>query len=227
MLRVLNRLILRACQPDPKQRFADAEEMLGQWAAAETEEPRHHARVRRRILLAIGCLLAAIVMAAVRFWPSQTPVVDVSFITEPFGATIYLDGKLLLQPNGTPYTTPCTVPGVPARSHRVSFSAKMLPIWMSAKSMWREFQRLRPAGTLVLLHVESPCLGHGRGDLGSLVASGHHFFGRTRSRQTLRAMSLCRHRTAGVRECCPKSRRMKEQWPNSPPACDDHRSRAA
>ena len=126
LLRGLNRLILRACQPDPKLRFADAQEMLGQWpaaqaAAAETEEARRPAPLRRRILLAMGCLLAAIVVPTIRFWPSPPPAADISFITQPFGARIYLDGKLLVQPDGTPYTTPCTVPGVPARSHRVSF----------------------------------------------------------------------------------------------------------
>lgn len=121
LLRRLNRLILRACQPDPQQRFADAEEMLGQWAAAETEKPRPPARVWRRVFLASACLLVAIVLAMVRFWPSPPPAVDVSFITEPFGATIYLDGRLLMQPDGIPYTTPCTVPSVPARSHRVLF----------------------------------------------------------------------------------------------------------
>jgi hypothetical protein len=94
--------------------------MLAQWTTTETDKPKHHVRARRFVLLATVCLIAVIIPAATRFWPVQ-PTVDVSFITEPFGATICLDGKVLLQPDGTPYKTPCTVPRVPARSYRVSF----------------------------------------------------------------------------------------------------------
>ena len=39
----------------------------------------------------------------------QPPRVDVNFIAEPFEATIYLDGVEPTQPDGTSYTTPCTV----------------------------------------------------------------------------------------------------------------------
>jgi serine/threonine-protein kinase len=117
----LNRLVLRACQPDPKQRFADAEEMLAQWTNAETETPKRRVPGRRFALLAVACLVALIAVAALRLWPAHAKAVDVSFITEPFGATICLDGRVLLQPDGTPYKTPCTVPGVQARSYRLSF----------------------------------------------------------------------------------------------------------
>ncbi len=47
--------------------------------------------------------------------------VRVNFVTEPFEATIQLDGVELLKPDGTPYTTPCTIPDLPAGNHRVVF----------------------------------------------------------------------------------------------------------
>ena len=51
----------------------------------------------------------------------------VNFITEPFEATIQLDGVPLLKPDGTPYTTPCTIPDLPAGSHRIVFQRPPLP----------------------------------------------------------------------------------------------------
>ena len=48
-------------------------------------------------------------------------LVDVSFVSDPFEAKIYLDDKLLRRPDGEPYTTPCTVSGLPARTCRVAF----------------------------------------------------------------------------------------------------------
>jgi serine/threonine protein kinase len=121
VLRGLNRLILRACQPDPQQRFADAEAMLAQLTTNGSKQPGHPVRARRLVLTAIACLAALTASAAVKFWPSQPAVVDVSFITQPFGAMIYLDGNVLLQPDGAPYTTPCTIPDVAAKTHHVSF----------------------------------------------------------------------------------------------------------
>ena len=51
----------------------------------------------------------------------------VNFITEPFEATIQLDGVPLLKPDGTPYTTPCTIPDLPAGSHQIVFQRPPLP----------------------------------------------------------------------------------------------------
>ena len=45
----------------------------------------------------------------------------VNFVTDPFEATIHLDGEPLTDSNGIPLRTPCTVPDVPARVHRVVF----------------------------------------------------------------------------------------------------------
>ncbi len=55
------------------------------------------------------------------FWMHQAAPVGVNFVTEPFEATIYLDGQLLRGPDGTPCRTPCTVHGLSAGPHRVVF----------------------------------------------------------------------------------------------------------
>ncbi len=50
------------------------------------------------------------------------PEVEVNFLTEPyFNATIYVDGELLVDAEGRPYTTPGTVPTVPTGEHHVVF----------------------------------------------------------------------------------------------------------
>jgi len=149
----LNRLVLRACQPDPHERFSDSRQMLdelekslSQGTSAATggaDGMTLLSRLVRRPMVAVtSCLAAvAVIVAAVTLWPTdnatsppQTPAsveasaapaapasVDVSFITEPFEATIYLDGIPVLAPSGDAYTTPCTVPNLPARAHRVTF----------------------------------------------------------------------------------------------------------
>lgn len=140
-LRRLNQLVLQACEPDPQNRFQDAQEML---AALEDGSRRGSPWLpkRRGLRLAGGTLLVG-VLAAAAVWsvnrraapPAASPLggpssvaasgasasVQVNFITEPYEATIYLDGKLLVQPDGQPYHTPCTVPGLPPGPHQVVF----------------------------------------------------------------------------------------------------------
>ena len=55
--------------------------------------------------------------------PAAVELVDVSFVTVPYyyEAKICVDGELLTQGDGTPYTTPCTVEGLAAGPHRVEF----------------------------------------------------------------------------------------------------------
>lgn len=127
ILHRLNRLVLRACQPNPQRRFRDAREMAAELAAREPESGLCRRWSRRRIILSSGAAAICLVLAAVGAWfswpaPAQRPVgVDVSFITRPYEAMIYLDDELLKDEDGRPYRTPCTIEGLPARVHHVQF----------------------------------------------------------------------------------------------------------
>ena len=118
----LNRLVLRACQGDPHGRYADAGEML---MALDLPELKTKRRLRRRLAIALTAvfLLAALVIG---LWPARPLRVEVNFITEPFEATIEIDGVLLLKPDGSPYTTPCTVSDLSAADHNTIFKHKGL-----------------------------------------------------------------------------------------------------
>ena len=112
-LRRLNRLVLRACQRDPNARFRDAREML---AALDDSFGTTAPVARRTAVIAVAALLLVAMLAvtaAVHYWPTSLPPADVNFITQPFEATIYMDGRPLLAPDGRPYATPCTVTGSP------------------------------------------------------------------------------------------------------------------
>ncbi len=124
VLSLLVRTALRACQPNPEQRFQTAEEMAAelQTQPPDTEVPC----ARRRILVAATCTVATLA-AGLGYWASRPPQVHVNFITFPYEATIYLDGRRMAQDDGTPYTTPCTIKGLPARVHHVMFKCEDLP----------------------------------------------------------------------------------------------------
>jgi len=120
ILCTLVRLTLGACQPDPQQRFQDAPAML----ADLDSDPKRLASQKGRRQRTVSCIcgLAAIIaVAAVLLWPGAPDLVRVNFITDQslFEATIYLDGRELHQPDGTPFTTPCTIDNVPGRIHHV------------------------------------------------------------------------------------------------------------
>jgi len=123
----LNRLVLRACQPDARERFEDARAMLAALVSSESEAGRGKARSRRRAVVLAGGVLALVFLAVLGWWaghpaPSRTRgPVEVNFITEPFEATIYLDGRLLVDADQVPYTTPCTVEDLSATVHQVLF----------------------------------------------------------------------------------------------------------
>ena len=103
----LNRLALRACDPDPSRRFRDAREMLAELTAAE--------RRRRGVAAAWLWLAAGMAIGAALglFLLRPAEPVSVNFVSDPFEATIYVDGQLLRAPDGDPYHTPCTVPAFP------------------------------------------------------------------------------------------------------------------
>ena len=58
---------------------------------------------------------------ALALWMGRSANVAVNFVTDPFEATISLDGRLLHTPDGTPYRTACTVPNLPGGAHHVVF----------------------------------------------------------------------------------------------------------
>jgi serine/threonine protein kinase len=125
----LNRLALHACDPDPSRRFNNAQEMLAELTA--DEKPAVRSRHVWRLALA-GAITACAALAF--FCPRPAEVVSVNFVTQPFEATIYLDGALLRTTEGIPYHTPCTVSGVSAETHHIVFQwdVKSLPFGMAA-----------------------------------------------------------------------------------------------
>lgn len=120
VLRRLNRLVLRACQPEAGKRFADARAMLAELDAAPSK-PEPHRKWLGLWATAAG-LLAAVVLIVVGIWANRPGRVEVNFITEPYyNAAVYLDDQPLLDPDGVPLTTPCTAADLPGRKHRVVF----------------------------------------------------------------------------------------------------------
>jgi eukaryotic-like serine/threonine-protein kinase len=133
----LLRLVLRACEREPEKRFPDARAML-----AELDRPARTsaAPARRRAWGALAAvLLAAAGLSAWALWPRG---VEVSFISDPFEAKIYLDDTLLVDSDGTPYTTPCTVEGLAAGEHRVAFACPGLPRWEAGAYNFAEVQQI-------------------------------------------------------------------------------------
>ena len=59
----LNRLVLRACQPDPRERFRDAGEMLAALSASPRSRGRRRKQPRRRMAAWMGALVAVAVAA--------------------------------------------------------------------------------------------------------------------------------------------------------------------
>ncbi len=124
----LLRLVLHACERVPERRPVDAQAML-----AELAMPGQIARPSpgRRLLWAI-CTAAMVAMGTLAAWNfSSSPegVCDVSFVTQPYEAKIYLDGVLQCDPKGNAYTTPCTVRNLRTRTCRVEFEYAELPRW--------------------------------------------------------------------------------------------------
>lgn len=78
---------------------------------------------RRRLFTALDAAVA-LTVGAWAAWMSAPPhedLCDVSSVTEPYEAKIYLDGVLQRDPEGNAYTTPCTVYNLRAHTCRVEF----------------------------------------------------------------------------------------------------------
>ncbi len=127
ILQRLNRLVLRACQTASDARYQNAQEMLGELTRTPPTGGKWSLHHRGWIGVCMACLLLAIVMTIAQRWTSRVERVRVNFVTEPFEATIQLDGVPLVRPDGMPYTTPCTIPDLPARSHQIVFQHPPLP----------------------------------------------------------------------------------------------------
>ncbi len=128
-LAALLRLVLHACERAPEQRPADAQAMLAELAAPGRTARRSP---RRRVFVIICAAVVFLVGAfATRNFipPHEEDLCDVSFVTEPYEARIYLDGSLLCDPGGKAYTTPCTVRDLPARTCSVEFECPGQPRW--------------------------------------------------------------------------------------------------
>jgi eukaryotic-like serine/threonine-protein kinase len=127
-LRSLLRIVLRACEPAPERRFADAQEMLAELAALEPDARSAQRVSRRRIVAWSAAAVALAALAAGGAWLLRSPPrVHVNFTTEPFEATIFLDGVEQRDADGIPCRTPCTIENLPARPHQVVFRHESLP----------------------------------------------------------------------------------------------------
>ncbi len=118
-LRVLHQLVMRACEPDPSDRFGDARLMLAELEDQLSTGGPAGRRTGRRVFLAAGA--AACGTLAIGFWIGRSRKVHVNFVTQPFEATVYLDGALQKDADGAPRRTPCTIDKLPARMHQVEF----------------------------------------------------------------------------------------------------------
>ena len=112
----LNRIALKAASRDHHARHAHAGELL-----AALEAPvAAFTRGRWMAWAAIAGAAAAAAIALAMMQPVNRPV-TVNFITKTFEAEVLVDGEPLRDRDGTLFTSPCTVNGVPAGMHRVGF----------------------------------------------------------------------------------------------------------
>jgi len=129
-VRALNQLVLRAGQRDPEQRYVDADQMREALNSLRANK-KPGRPTRRRLAVAMLAAVALACVLGIVLWPGSEPTPlarhHVNFITEPFEAHIYLDGKRMDDLQGQPYTTPCTIPDLPARVHQVVFRKPGLP----------------------------------------------------------------------------------------------------
>jgi serine/threonine protein kinase len=123
VLRQLIRLTLEACQGDPQKRPEDAGQLLAELNRmgdlSASPVPKSHTK----IVFATASLAIVLIgiMVGILFIPRTLR--SINFITEApyFEATIILDGQRLDRPDGTPYTTPCTITHLKPGVHHVIF----------------------------------------------------------------------------------------------------------
>jgi serine/threonine protein kinase len=117
----LIRLVMEAGQPDPQRRPPDAAAMRKQLSERGSDAIEAASASRRRWLLAAASVGLVSVLGGASFWLTWPARVHVNFTTYPFEAMVILDGTPQTTPDRRPYTTPCTIDGLPARPHHVVF----------------------------------------------------------------------------------------------------------
>jgi serine/threonine protein kinase len=134
----LLRVVLRACERDPELRFADARAMLSELEAPAVAAPRR----RRRRYLAAVCAAVALAALGWGVWMLFGSDVEVSFVTFPYEAKIYVDDTLLVDADETPYLTPCTVASLSSGRHHLAFECKGVPRWDAGEYDFSETQQI-------------------------------------------------------------------------------------
>lgn len=124
ILRQLIRLTLETCQNDPQQRPEHASQLLSELNGLEDLCACPTPKNRNRVVFAAESLaiVLVVIIAGVLFIPRGNK--PINFITEApfFEATITVDGQRLDKPDGTPYTTPCTLSDLKPGVHHVIFN---------------------------------------------------------------------------------------------------------
>jgi len=128
ILRQLIRLTLETCQGNPQKRPEDAGQLLSELNCIDDLCACPTPRYRKRIVLATVSLVIVLIgiMVGILFIPRANK--SINFITEApfFEATITVDGQRLDKPDGTPYTTPCTLAHLKPGVHHVVFKHPQL-----------------------------------------------------------------------------------------------------
>jgi serine/threonine protein kinase len=121
MLTMLNRILLQACEPDPRLRFADAQEMFIELDLSEPTAVARRTRLLWRKIATVVAGIGLLIALVVWLWPEPPTHLYVNFVTDPFEATIYIDDELQMDDQQTVYTTPCTIENLPTTVHHVVF----------------------------------------------------------------------------------------------------------
>ena len=142
------------------------------------------ARSPRRLILA-ACAVAVLAAAGLGAWMLFPRHVEVSFVTEPFEATIYLDDAELLDPQGVPYTTPCTVDNLPARNCHVAFQCPGRPVGRRRVQLRPDAADRRPAAQVAVRHGATTCTPHAPREVIVLASERKAFYCSRRANQLL------------------------------------------
>lgn len=125
-LQALHQLVLRACEPAPEHRFADARRMLQELEVLLSKSHSAPRRTRRHMIAAAVTAVCSVSLLGIWSYRSHSTV-HVNFITRPFEATVYIDGELQHDSDEQPYLTPCTIESLSLGVHHVEFRAPDRP----------------------------------------------------------------------------------------------------